>query len=43
MGVWDGGRTCNSSGSEFSKFGAPNLAKIALSAEFPGFPVHFEF
>ena len=33
LGVWN----CNFSGSEFSNFGAWNLAKIALSAEFQGF------
>ena len=32
LGVWN----CNFSGSEFSNFGAWNLAKIALSAEFQG-------
>ena len=33
LGVWN----CIFSGSEFSNFGAWNLAKIALSAEFQGF------
>ena len=33
LGVWN----CIFSGSEFSNFGARNLAKIALSAEIPGF------
>ena len=37
LGVW----TCIFSGSEFSNFGAWNLAKIALSAEFPGFSWKF--
>ena len=32
LGVWN----CNFSGSEFSNFGAWNLTKIALSAEFQG-------
>ena len=37
LGVWN----CIFSGSEFSNFGAWNLAKIALSAEFQGFSWKF--
>ena len=37
LGVWN----CIFSGSEFSNFGAWNLAKIALSAEFQGFSSKF--
>ena len=37
LGVWN----CIFSGSEISDFGAWNLSKIAVSAEFQGFPCKF--